>query len=129
MQLKQKLAIIIIGLVIVSCGTTMKPVNILPKVTNSISEPFDNREDLIAKTIINKKGSRLQKMLAEILNKGTIISIKVKAKRFADGTEISTETWIVENSKEDRFIAVWENGVLISIDDIEKPKTNNPLGN
>lgn len=68
-------------------------------------------------------------MLKTILNGGVLVSTKVTARRFADGTEISTEKWIVENNKGDRFLAVWENGVLISIDDIEKPKIDKPLGN
>ncbi len=129
MQLKQKLAIIITGLVIVSCGVTTKPVNILSKETNSISKTSVNsREDLLAKTIINKQESRLQKMLKTILNGGVLVSTKVTARRFADGTEISTEKWIVENNKKDRFLAIWENGVLISINDIEKIEQEKPLG-
>lgn len=114
--------LLVIGFYSLFVGCAVVPETIVSKKTTSL------KQDLIAKTIINKKKSRLQKMLAEILNGGVIISIKVDAKRYADGTETSRETWIVENSKEDRFVAIWENGVLISINDIEKPKADKPMG-
>jgi hypothetical protein len=48
---------------------------------------------------------------------------------YGDGTEVSIEKWIVENSLENRFIILWENGVLVKIDTIKKAEIEHkPLG-
>lgn len=86
------------------------------------------KQDLIAKAVTNKEKSRLQSILSEIMNEGSIETRHINAERYADGTEISTEEWVIKDKLGNMFIVKWENSVLISIDDIEKVKTDKPLG-
>lgn len=111
------------------CSSITPETTALPVVISSTIKQ-KTKADLIALTIVNKEKSRLKTILAEILDGGTIISKKVTAKRYADGTEISTEKWIVEDNHtpKNRFLATWENGVLISIDTLVKEKKEKPLG-
>ena len=92
--------------------------------------PSLTKKDFIAKAIVNKENSRLQRMFIQIMDKGTIIEVIVDGKRWANGAETSKEWWTVEDglTPPNRFKIYWENGVLKTIDTVEKVKEYKPLG-
>jgi hypothetical protein len=91
------------------------------------------KKELLAKSATKevKKVSRLETMFDEIMTGEHNIDEKVvDAERFADGTEVSKEWWIVTDNLGNVFKIYWENGILKDIKTIkkEKKKENKPLG-
>jgi hypothetical protein len=127
------LFIMILAFVFVGCaGYPVASKTVIPE-ENLKADVFEKASEKNLKTEMlkrasEKKRSILDKMYEDIMENGELISRKADGDRYADGTEVTVETWTVK-SKKDTYLIIWENGVLSKIKTVKKKKdVLKPLG-